>query len=68
MAPWPSADLKPALVADPILIRRPLLQVEDRREAGFDQALVDAWIGLRPTTRPVTDARPRTEAPAAVEG
>lgn len=31
---------------DPLLIRRPLMQVGDRREAGFDQDLVDAWIGL----------------------
>jgi nitrogenase-associated protein len=35
-----------ALIADPILIRRPLLQVGDRREVGFDTALVGAWIGL----------------------
>ncbi len=43
------------MVADPLLIRRPLMQVGERREAGFDQAKVDAWIGLRQTTGPVTD-------------
>ena len=41
--------------ADPLLIRRPLMQAGDRREAGFDQAEVEAWIGLRQTTNPVTD-------------
>jgi nitrogenase-associated protein len=46
------------MVADPLLIRRPLLQVGDRRVSGFDQATVDAWIGLRPTGAPVTDACP----------
>jgi len=43
------------MVADPLLIRRPLMQMGDRRQAGFDQAGVDAWIGLLKTTRPVTD-------------
>jgi len=38
------------ILADPLLIRRPLLQVGDRRETGWDEALVDGWIGLkRPT-------------------
>jgi len=44
------------MVADPLLIRRPLLQVGERRAAGFDQAAVDAWIGLRRTAAPVTDS------------
>lgn len=35
-----------ALIANPLLIRRPLLQVGDRREVGFDAAQIDAWIGL----------------------
>ncbi|NJM97034.1 MAG: hypothetical protein HC800_07505 [Phormidesmis sp. RL_2_1] len=35
-----------AMVAQPILIRRPLLQVGDRRIAGFDLAMLDRWIGL----------------------
>ncbi len=56
------------MVADPLLIRRPLMQVEDRREAGFDAAAVDAWIGLRPTRMPVTEAclkdQPRNDAGA----
>ncbi|MBI5132765.1 MAG: hypothetical protein HZA66_25280 [Rhodopseudomonas palustris] len=43
------------MVDDPLLIRRPLLQAGERRESGFDQAGIDAWIGLRPTAEPVTD-------------
>jgi nitrogenase-associated protein len=36
------------LVAEPLLIRRPLMQVGDRREAGFLAAVVQEWIGLEP--------------------
>lgn len=36
------------MLADPLLIRRPLMQVEDRCEVGFDPVKVDAWIGLQP--------------------
>ncbi|NJL02216.1 MAG: hypothetical protein HC838_16810 [Spirulinaceae cyanobacterium RM2_2_10] len=35
-----------AMVAEPILIRRPLLQVGDRRMAGFDLAVINRWVGL----------------------
>jgi nitrogenase-associated protein len=35
------------MVQNPLLIRRPLMQVGDRREVGFDPARVDAWIGLQ---------------------
>lgn len=34
------------MLADPLLIRRPLLQVGERREIGWDEALVAGWIGL----------------------
>lgn len=33
----------------PLLIRRPLMQVGDRREVGFDNDQVAAWIGLEAT-------------------
>ena len=37
-----------ALLRDnPLLIRRPLLQVGSQRMVGFDAAAIDAWIGLR---------------------
>lgn len=32
--------------AEPLLIRRPLLEVEGQRRVGFDAAAVHAWIGL----------------------
>ena len=32
---------------NPLLIRRPLLQVGDERRVGFDATAIDAWIGLR---------------------
>lgn len=35
-----------AMLADRELIRRPLIQVGDRREAGFDPTTLHAWIGL----------------------
>lgn len=34
------------LQAEPLLIRRPLLEVEGERRVGFDAAAVHAWIGL----------------------
>jgi hypothetical protein len=37
------------MVQQPLLIRRPLMQVGDRYEVGFDTDLVDQWIGLQPT-------------------
>ena len=36
------------MVEQPLLIRRPLLQVGDRYAVGFDLKVVDAWIGLNP--------------------
>ena len=54
------------MVADPLLIRRPLMQVGERRESGFDHAKVDAWIGLRPTNVPVTDGCLKARAASAM--
>lgn len=34
------------MVADPLLIRRPLMEVDGARRVGFDQEKVDRWIGL----------------------
>ncbi|MFC5301608.1 ArsC/Spx/MgsR family protein [Azospira restricta] len=34
------------LLADPLLIRRPLLEAGGERRVGFDPAALDAWIGL----------------------
>jgi nitrogenase-associated protein len=46
-----SLDAETALammVQNPLLIRRPLMQVDERRSVGFDVATIDAWIGLQP--------------------
>jgi nitrogenase-associated protein len=34
------------MLENPLLIRRPLMQVGDRLMAGFNQQAVDSWIGL----------------------
>lgn len=34
------------MLIDPLLIRRPLMQVGDEYRVGFDNDAVDAWIGL----------------------
>jgi nitrogenase-associated protein len=39
------------MIADPILIRRPLIQVGDIFEVGFNLEKIDAWIGLNPVER-----------------
>ena len=40
------------LLAEPLLIRRPLMQAGGARMVGFDTAAVDAWVGLQPGTAP----------------
>ena len=37
------------MLADPLLIRRPLIESGGRRESGFDQQLINEWLGLTPT-------------------
>jgi nitrogenase-associated protein len=34
------------MLADPLLVRRPLMEVDSQRRVGFDQDAVDRWIGL----------------------
>jgi len=34
------------LLSDPLMIRRPLLAAEGRREVGFDIGVIHAWLGL----------------------
>lgn len=36
------------MVQNPLLIRRPLMQVGERCEVGFEMDAVDAWVGLNP--------------------
>jgi nitrogenase-associated protein len=61
------------MLAEPILIRRPLIEVAGQRVVGFDPNFIDSWIGLSEaapkdddleTCRRVTSAKgsPRDEA------
>ena len=38
------------MLADPLLIRRPLLEAAGSCKCGFDPEIIDAWIGLTPST------------------
>lgn len=38
------------MLADPILIRRPLIEAAGSCKCGFDPDIIDAWIGLTPAT------------------
>jgi nitrogenase-associated protein len=40
------AEALTLMIANPLLIKRPLMQSGDSFLAGFDQQQVDAWIGL----------------------
>lgn len=53
------------MLAEPLLIRRPLMQVGAECRAGFDSEAVDAWIGLAPGGPRVGDACLRSEGPDA---
>lgn len=51
-----------ALLTEPLLIRRPLMRVGEERRVGFDEAAVDAWIGLAPIETPVGEGCPKGAA------
>ena len=40
------AEAIAAMLTDPLLIRRPLLEVDGRRTAGFDAGQIEVWLGL----------------------
>ncbi|QGM47428.1 ArsC/Spx/MgsR family protein [Methylocystis heyeri] len=48
------------MIAEPLLIRRPLMQVDARCESGFDPDLVDRWIGLASSPERISDTCIRT--------
>ncbi len=50
------------MCADPLLIRRPLLEADGRRECGFDEDLIDRWIGLARDREKVGDSCSRDAA------
>lgn len=37
------------MLQDPLLIRRPLIEADGRKEIGFDQDLIHGWLGLTPS-------------------
>ena len=55
------------MLAEPLLIRRPLMEANRRLEAGFEPERVSAWIGLKDTRVPVTDTCVRETALARDE-
>jgi nitrogenase-associated protein len=62
------AEALALMCADPLLIRRPLMAALGRTECGFDEASVDAWVGLQ-QAEPIGEDCPRgdgksCEAPA----
>lgn len=50
-----------ALLADPPLIRRPLMEIDGRLFTGWDADMLGALVGLTPGGRPVTEACVRPE-------
>lgn len=43
------------MLAEPLLIRRPLMEANGRREAGFEPERINAWVGIIDKRVPVTD-------------
>jgi nitrogenase-associated protein len=43
------------MIIDPLLIRRPLMQVGTEYRVGFDQEQVHRWVGLERETSPTQD-------------
>ncbi len=39
-------DILELMITDPLLIRRPLIQVDQVYKVGFEQDAIDKWIGL----------------------
>jgi len=49
------------LIAEPLLIRRPLLECDGVRTAGFDRGFIAAWIGLADHSVAVMEGCPRPD-------
>jgi nitrogenase-associated protein len=58
------ANALAAMIADPLLIRRPLLACDTITIAGFDRDLVAAWIGLTSGLTSVGEGCPRPDMPS----
>lgn len=51
------------LLAEPLLIRRPLMMIGEARLVGFDEAALDRRIGLTPVASPVGEGCPKGAEP-----
>lgn len=49
------------MLQDSLLIRRPLIEAEGRCEIGFDQNLIQEWLGLMPVDRDL-ESCPKSES------
>jgi len=47
---------------DPLLIRRPLMEADGRREVGFDPVIIQSWLGLTPAENDL-EMCPRSASP-----
>lgn len=56
------------MLEDPLLIRRPLIEAEGRREAGFEADLIASWIGLVAPDTPVTEMCVKGTSSASAPG
>lgn len=48
-------DILELMITDPLLIRRPLIQVGKANKVGFEQDAISKWIGLNPLDSPTED-------------
>ncbi|MBI3444752.1 MAG: arsenate reductase family protein [Magnetospirillum sp.] len=60
------AEALAEMCLDPLLIRRPLMEADGRRMAGFDEAKVEAWVGLTRTAEPIAETCPRSDGICSV--
>lgn len=55
------------MLDDPLLIRRPLMEADGRKEVGFDQEKIQAWIGLKPSATDLESCPNKTSCPPPQE-
>jgi nitrogenase-associated protein len=48
------------MIAQPLLIRRPLMEARGEKRCGFDMESVDAWIGLATAVRKDVETCPKS--------
>jgi nitrogenase-associated protein len=55
------SDALAAMLNEPLLIRRPLIEVDGKKTAGFDVEKLKEWIRLDDQQTPPSEACPRTD-------